>query len=70
MKNRFLHFQLLMLSKGCIPKVSSLMMSFICSSDVADNEELSQAKEEQELPEYILGTVRLNRLKPDSALGF
>jgi len=29
-----------------------------------------QAKEEAELPEYILGTVRLNRLRPDSATHF
>jgi len=28
----------------------------------------SQAKEESELPEYLLGTVRLNRLKPESAM--
>lgn len=27
-----------------------------------------QAKEEAELPEYILGTVRLNRVKPDAAV--
>lgn len=27
-----------------------------------------QAKEEAELPEYILGTVRLNRVKVDSAV--
>jgi hypothetical protein len=27
-----------------------------------------QAKEEAELPEYILGTVRLNRLKLESAI--
>lgn len=29
-----------------------------------------QAKEETELPEYILGAVRLNRLRPDSAVHF
>ncbi|CAL5372278.1 unnamed protein product [Camellia sinensis] len=28
------------------------------------------AKEEAELPEYILGTVRLNRVKLDSAVPF
>lgn len=27
-----------------------------------------QAKEEAELPEYILGTVRLNRVRLDSAV--
>lgn len=27
-----------------------------------------QAKEEEELPEYILGTVRLNRVRLDSAV--
>lgn len=27
-----------------------------------------QAKEEAELPEYILGTVRLNRVEVDSAV--
>lgn len=29
---------------------------------------IGQAKEEAELPEYILGTVRLNRVKLDSAV--
>lgn len=29
-----------------------------------------QAKEESELPEYILGTVRLSRVRPDSAIQF
>ena len=27
-----------------------------------------QAKEEAELPEYILGTVRLSRVRPDAAV--
>uniref|UniRef100_A0A453KJB7 Protein ENHANCED DISEASE RESISTANCE 2 C-terminal domain-containing protein n=1 Tax=Aegilops tauschii subsp. strangulata TaxID=200361 RepID=A0A453KJB7_AEGTS len=27
-----------------------------------------QAKEEKELPEYILGTVRLNRVNPEAAV--
>lgn len=29
-----------------------------------------QGKEETELPEYILGTVRLNRIELDSAISF
>jgi hypothetical protein len=29
-----------------------------------------QAKEEVELPEYILGTVRLNRIRLESAVPF
>lgn len=29
-----------------------------------------QGKEETELPEYILGTVRLNRIELDSAVSF
>jgi len=29
-----------------------------------------QAKEESELPEYILGTVRLNRIRLESAAAF
>lgn len=29
-----------------------------------------QAKEESELPEYILGTVRLNRVRLESAVPF
>lgn len=35
---------------------------------VVDLAILIEAKEENELPEYILGTVRLNRLKLDSAV--
>lgn len=31
---------------------------------------LLQGREENELPEYILGTVRLNRVKPESAVPF
>jgi len=46
--------------------------SCILSRELAEHVFLTalslQAKEEKELPEYILGTVRLNRVNPDSAV--
>lgn len=40
------------------PPQSHLSMAFL------------QAKEESELPEYVLGTVRLNRVRLESAVPF
>ena len=46
--------------------------SCILSRELAEHVLLTalslQAKEEKELPEYILGTVRLNRVNPHSAV--
>ncbi|XP_058180804.1 protein ENHANCED DISEASE RESISTANCE 2 isoform X1 [Rhododendron vialii] len=47
--------------------VISLVLGYVTSL-VVDLAILIEAKEEAELPEYILGTVRLNRVKLDSAV--
>ncbi|KAK7840094.1 protein enhanced disease resistance 2 [Quercus suber] len=43
--------------------ISDVLLNFDVGCETQD-----LAKEEAELPEYILGTVRLNRLRPDSAV--
>ncbi|KAF3453005.1 hypothetical protein FNV43_RR03438 [Rhamnella rubrinervis] len=47
--------------------VIGLVLGYVTSL-VVDLAILIEAKEEAELPEYILGTVRLSRVKPDSAI--
>ncbi|CAK9166040.1 unnamed protein product [Ilex paraguariensis] len=47
--------------------VIGLVLGYI-TSIVVDLAILIEAKEEAELPEYILGTVRLNRLRVNSAV--
>ncbi|KAM6553198.1 hypothetical protein CsatB_013960 [Cannabis sativa] len=47
--------------------VIGLVLGYVTSL-VVDLAILIEAKEEEELPEYILGTVRLNRIKPESAV--
>ncbi|PON44327.1 hypothetical protein TorRG33x02_330920 [Trema orientale] len=47
--------------------VIGLVLGYVTSL-VVDLAILIEAKEEEELPEYILGTVRLNRVKLDSAV--
>ncbi|RYR76781.1 hypothetical protein Ahy_A01g001330 isoform C [Arachis hypogaea] len=47
--------------------VIGLVLGYV-TNIVVDLAILIEAKEEEELPEYILGTVRLNRLKPETAV--
>jgi hypothetical protein len=47
--------------------IIGLVLGYVTSL-VVDLAILIEAKEEKELPEYILGTVRLNRVNPDSAV--
>lgn len=47
--------------------VINVVLGYVTSL-VVDLAILIEAKEEAELPEYILGTVRLNRVKLDSAV--
>ncbi|XP_024925724.2 protein ENHANCED DISEASE RESISTANCE 2 isoform X2 [Ziziphus jujuba] len=49
--------------------VIGLVLGYV-TSIVVDLAILIEAKEEAELPEYILGTVRLSRVKPDLAVQF
>lgn len=52
--------------------VEMIHLSLLASISIYDAKELNllQAKEEKELPEYILGTVQLNRVRLDSAVPF
>ncbi|XP_027338393.1 protein ENHANCED DISEASE RESISTANCE 2-like [Abrus precatorius] len=56
-------------SSSVARSVIGLVLGYVTSL-VVDLAILIEAKEEAELPEYILGTVRLNRLKPESAVPF
>jgi hypothetical protein len=47
--------------------VVGLVLGYI-TSVVVDLAILIEAKGEQELPEYLLGTVRVNRIKVESAV--
>ncbi|ESW10426.1 hypothetical protein PHAVU_009G208400 [Phaseolus vulgaris] len=54
-------------SSSVARSVIGLVLGYVTSL-VVDLAILIEAKEEAELPEYLLGTVRLNRLKPESAV--
>ncbi|XP_017421374.2 protein ENHANCED DISEASE RESISTANCE 2-like [Vigna angularis] len=54
-------------SSSVARSVIGLVLGYVTSL-VVDLAILIEAKEESELPEYLLGTVRLNRLKPESAV--
>ncbi|THG02322.1 hypothetical protein TEA_021164 [Camellia sinensis var. sinensis] len=56
-------------SSSVARSVISLVLGYV-PSIVVDLAILIEAKEEEELPEYILGTVRLNRVKLESAAPF
>ncbi|KAF5956846.1 hypothetical protein HYC85_004071 [Camellia sinensis] len=56
-------------SSSVARSVITLVLGYV-TSIVVDLAILIEAKEEVELPEYILGTVRLNRVKLDSAVPF
>ncbi|XAR50738.1 hypothetical protein NMG60_11005152 [Bertholletia excelsa] len=56
-------------SSSVARSVISLVLGYV-TSIVVDLAILIEAKEEAELPEYILGTVRLNRVKLDSAVPY
>ncbi|XP_059066921.1 protein ENHANCED DISEASE RESISTANCE 2 isoform X2 [Cryptomeria japonica] len=49
--------------------IIGLVLGYV-TSIVIDLAILIEGKEEHELPEYLLGTVRLNRVRPDSAITF
>ncbi|KMZ66511.1 hypothetical protein ZOSMA_299G00010 [Zostera marina] len=54
-------------SSAVAKSIIGLVLGYV-TSIVVDLAILIEAREEHELPEYILGTVRLNRLKPDDAV--
>ncbi|KAK7291984.1 hypothetical protein RIF29_07580 [Crotalaria pallida] len=66
-QDNFLEIDVDIGSSSVARSVIGLVLGYVTSL-VVDLAILIEAKEETELPEYILGTVRLNRLKPESAV--
>ncbi|XP_054807310.1 protein ENHANCED DISEASE RESISTANCE 2 isoform X2 [Prosopis cineraria] len=65
-QDNFLEIDVDIGSSSVARSVIGLVLGYVTSL-VVDLAILIEAKEEEELPEFILGTVRLNRLKPDTA---
>ncbi|KAG9456242.1 hypothetical protein H6P81_000750 [Aristolochia fimbriata] len=68
-QDNFLEIDVDIGSSSVARSIISLVLGYVTSLTV-DLAILIEAKEENELPEYILGTVRLNRVRPDSAVKF
>ncbi|TKY54741.1 ENHANCED DISEASE RESISTANCE 2 [Spatholobus suberectus] len=68
-QDNFLEIDVDIGSSSVARSVIGLVLGYVTSL-VVDLAILIEAKEEAELPEYILGTVRLNRLKLESAVPF
>ncbi|XP_031263899.1 protein ENHANCED DISEASE RESISTANCE 2-like [Pistacia vera] len=66
-QDNFLEIDVDIGSSSVARSVIGLVLGYVTSL-VVDLAILIEAKEESELPEYILGTVQLNRLRPDSAV--
>ncbi|XP_038890260.1 protein ENHANCED DISEASE RESISTANCE 2 isoform X1 [Benincasa hispida] len=66
-RDNFLEIDVDIGSSTVARSVIGLVLGYVTSL-VVDLAILIEAKEEEELPEYILGTVRLNRVKLDSAI--
>ncbi|KAL4302024.1 hypothetical protein GQ457_10G002320 [Hibiscus cannabinus] len=66
-QDNFLEIDVDIGSSSVARSVISLVLGYVTSL-VVDLAILIEAKEESELPEYILGTVRLNRVKPETAV--
>ncbi|URE31223.1 hypothetical protein MUK42_32683 [Musa troglodytarum] len=68
-QDNFLEIDVDIGSSSVARSIISLVLGYI-TSIVVDLAILIEAKEEEELPEYILGTVRLNRVTLESAVPF
>ncbi|XVF35508.1 hypothetical protein REPUB_Repub18cG0151600 [Reevesia pubescens] len=66
-QDNFLEIDVDIGSSSVARSVIGLVLGYVTSL-VVDLAILIEAKEEAELPEYILGTVRLNRVRPESAV--
>ncbi|XP_022683345.1 protein ENHANCED DISEASE RESISTANCE 2-like isoform X1 [Setaria italica] len=66
-QDNFLEIDVDIGSSSVARSIIGLVLGYV-TSIVVDLAILIEAKEEKELPEYILGTVRLNRVNPDSAV--
>ncbi|XP_011084030.1 protein ENHANCED DISEASE RESISTANCE 2 isoform X2 [Sesamum indicum] len=65
-QDNFLEIDVDIGSSSVARSVVGLVLGYVTSL-VVDLAIVIEAKEEEELPEYVLGTVRLNRVSPDSA---
>lgn len=68
-EDNFLEIDVDIGSSSIAKRIIALVLGYV-TSIVVDLAILIEAQEENELPEYILGTVRLNRLKLESAVPF
>lgn len=68
-KDNFLEIDVDIGSSAVARSVIGLVLGYVTSL-IVDLAILIEGKEETELPEYILGTVRLNRIELDSAISF
>ncbi|OVA16368.1 START domain [Macleaya cordata] len=68
-QDNFLEIDVDIGSSSVARSIIGLVLGYVTSL-VVDLAILIEAKEESELPEYVLGTVRLNRVKLDSAVPF
>nr|XP_019707974.1 LOW QUALITY PROTEIN: protein ENHANCED DISEASE RESISTANCE 2-like [Elaeis guineensis] len=68
-QDNFLEIDVDIGSSSVARSIISLVLGYI-TGIVVDLAILIEAKEEKELPEYILGTVRLNRVRLDTAVPF
>ncbi|CAH8312904.1 unnamed protein product [Eruca vesicaria subsp. sativa] len=68
-KDNFLEIDVDIGSSAVARSVIGLVLGYVTSL-IVDLAILIEGKEETELPEYILGTVRLNRIELDSAVSF
>ncbi|KAK1292982.1 hypothetical protein QJS10_CPB17g00248 [Acorus calamus] len=66
-QDNFLEIDVDIGSSSVARSIISLVLGYV-TSIVVDLAILIEAREEKELPEYILGTVRLNRVRLDSAM--
>ncbi|KAB8108663.1 hypothetical protein EE612_044538 [Oryza sativa] len=66
-QDNFLEIDVDIGSSSVARSIIGLVLGYVTGL-VVDLAILIEAKEEKELPEYILGTVRLNRANPDSAV--
>ncbi|KAJ6831262.1 protein ENHANCED DISEASE RESISTANCE 2 isoform X1 [Iris pallida] len=66
-QDNFLEIDVDIGSSSVARSIISLVLGYV-TAIVVDLAILIEATEENELPEYILGSVRLNRLKPESAV--
>lgn len=68
-QDNFLEIDVDIGSSSVARSIIGLVLGYV-TSIVVDLAILIEGREENELPEYILGTVRLNRVKPESAVPF